>query len=40
VLTRHPLGPRAIVIKSDPARRMWTDDFNNLFKTMKRRRDE
>jgi SAM-dependent methyltransferase len=30
-----PLADNSVDIESDPSRRIWTDDFNNLFKAMK-----
>ena len=32
---RPPLAGTALNIESDPLRRVWTDDFNNLFKIIK-----
>jgi SAM-dependent methyltransferase len=37
-LARHPIGDSALDIHSDPARRIWSDDFNNLFRAMKKLR--
>ncbi len=38
-LERYPIAQNAVVIASDPARRVWSDDFNNLYKAMKRRKE-
>jgi SAM-dependent methyltransferase len=35
VLERAPIADGAQEIASDPARRVWSDDFNNLFRAMK-----
>lgn len=32
---KEPLADNTIEIDSDPSRRVWTDDFNNLFRIMK-----
>ena len=32
---KEPLADNTTEIDSDPARRVWTDDFNNLFKALK-----
>jgi SAM-dependent methyltransferase len=37
-LERDPIAGKAVAIASDPARRVWSDDFNNLFKAMKKLR--
>ena len=34
-LEKEPLADNALEIDSDPSRRVWTDDFNNLFKALK-----
>jgi len=38
LLEREPIGESALDIESDPSRRVWTDDFNNLFRAMKKLR--
>ncbi|MEO8134327.1 MAG: fused MFS/spermidine synthase [Betaproteobacteria bacterium] len=35
-LEQPPIAASAKEIPSDPSRRVWTDDFNNLFKAMKK----
>ena len=35
LLEREPLAEKTNAIDSDSARRVWTDDFNNLFKVLK-----
>ena len=35
VFEREPLADNTNEIDSDPTRRVWTDDFNNLYKAMK-----
>jgi hypothetical protein len=35
LLEKEPLADNALEIDSDPSRRVWTDDFNNLFKALK-----
>jgi hypothetical protein len=40
VLERAPIVGAGQPIASDPSRRVWSDDFNNLFRAMKKPRSD